>query len=160
MKTCTKCRRELSLDRFAIGRRYKGGLRTWCKDCTKLYMHERYKQFTPDESEKLKLSSRRWREENPLRAKLCEYKGRSKYVGTEYSIPDRLFEDLVTDNCFYCHSEPKPFNGIDRVDNARGYVEDNVVTCCEMCNLAKRDCTRQQFEAWAIRVADVVRMVA
>ena len=30
------------------------------------------------------------------------------------------------------------FNGIDRVDSSKGYVEDNVVSCCKYCNTAKK----------------------
>ena len=43
-------------------------------------------------------------------------------------------------------------NGIDRVDNERGYVTDNTVPCCETCNRAKRTMTAEQFLAWARRV--------
>ncbi len=36
-------------------------------------------------------------------------------------------------------------NGVDRVDSSRGYVKDNVVSCCKHCNLAKRDRTAEDF---------------
>lgn len=54
-------------------------------------------------------------------------------------------------NCFYCGREPSntrsaqrsprqtSYNGIDRVDNQRGYIFGNVLPCCRFCNRAKRD---------------------
>jgi len=38
-------------------------------------------------------------------------------------------------------------NGLDRVDSSKGYIKDNVVTCCENCNRAKLDLTQQEFFA-------------
>ena len=40
------------------------------------------------------------------------------------------------------------YNGIDRVNPALGYVEDNVVTCCKICNIAKHDLRLEEFLAW------------
>jgi hypothetical protein len=45
---------------------------------------------------------------------------------------------------------------MDRVDNSLGYVIDNVVSCCEMCNLAKKDFSREEFESWVRRVHAVM----
>jgi len=70
-----------------------------------------------------------------------------------WALPDEQAVDLLTDNCFYCGKEPSPLNGIDRVDNLRGYEENNVVTSCVQCNRAKHTRTREDFEQWAIRVA-------
>jgi hypothetical protein len=59
-----------------------------------------------------------------------------------------MFEDLITDSCFYCGSPPNPINGIDRVDNSVHYVYGNVVTACARCNLAKRTMSIQEFLGW------------
>ena len=40
-------------------------------------------------------------------------------------------------------------NGIDRIDNALGYIESNVVACCPICNLAKRNLPVDTFVSWA-----------
>jgi hypothetical protein len=37
------------------------------------------------------------------------------------------------------------FNGLDRIDNRKGYVSDNIVPCCSDCNLAKRDLSIKAF---------------
>lgn len=44
-------------------------------------------------------------------------------------------------------------NGIDRVDSSLAYTIGNVVPCCGMCNRAKRDIPRDEFIAWARRIA-------
>jgi len=75
--------------------------------------------------------------------------------GVAWSLPRELALDLVTDLCFYCHAVPLPFNGIDRVDNTRGYEYGNVVTACWWCNRAKGTQTREQFEQHAISVARI-----
>lgn len=43
--------------------------------------------------------------------------------------------------CHYCHSGNSVETGIglDRKDNSKGYFLENVVPCCEICNLARGD---------------------
>lgn len=77
----------------------------------------------------------------------------SKGRGLAWELPLELAIDLITDNCYYCGAAPEPLHGIDRVDNTRGYLEDNVVTACKQCNKAKSNHTKQFFEEWATRVA-------
>lgn len=81
------------------------------------------------------------------------YRKRSRVNGQVFSLPRTLFDDLVTDVCFYCAAAPAPTNGIDRVNNSRGYEEDNVVSCCKWCNTAKSVRSRTEFEIWAKNLA-------
>lgn len=76
----------------------------------------------------------------------------AKSRGLEFALNRVEYTDLVLDNCFYCTAEPSPINGIDRVDNSKGYVRGNTVTCCKRCNVAKNDHSREEFETWAIRL--------
>lgn len=46
------------------------------------------------------------------------------------------------------------YNGLDRVDNTRGYTIDNVVPCCKYCNNAKWKLTVDEFRDWIIRVSN------
>jgi len=67
------------------------------------------------------------------------------------------FRKLTQQNCFYCDIKPHSssnhkkcngkfiYNGIDRVDNTKGYTIDNCVTCCGTCNWMKRTYTQQEF---------------
>ena len=40
---------------------------------------------------------------------------------------------------------PYVYNGVDRVDNERGYSLENCVPCCKFCNRMKRDLGKKEF---------------
>jgi len=40
------------------------------------------------------------------------------------------------------------YTGIDRVDNKKGYVVDNVVSCCTICNRVKNNMSYIDFKKW------------
>lgn len=62
---------------------------------------------------------------------------------------------LIFNNCFYCENSPELVGsishraiddgrfikrvGIDRIDSSKGYFKNNVVSCCQTCNILKRD---------------------
>lgn len=89
-----------------------------------------------------------------------DYKVKSKKRNLAFDLSEEEFRNLITSNCFYCGCSPKNekkmpeyagslfYNGIDRVDNTRGYSLDNCVPCCIICNKAKRDLTKQEFLDW------------
>lgn len=50
--------------------------------------------------------------------------------------------------CFYCGDEfqrGRHSYSLDRVDNAKGYLRDNIVPCCYRCNHAKAKLTQDEF---------------
>ncbi len=58
--------------------------------------------------------------------------------GYEYALADEHAEALLRGACEYCgHKDDDAFNGIDRVDNSRGYVAGNCVSACWTCNRMK-----------------------
>lgn len=88
----------------------------------------------------------------------------AKHRKLDFLLTKEDFRELVSKPCYYCGIEPlqkykgtdQPeefiYNGVDRVDNNKGYTEDNVVTCCKACNIAKHTMTQQEFYDWIIRV--------
>ena len=90
---------------------------------------------------------------DPVGVKLKSLVSVAKHRELEWRLPLALARDLITDNCFYCGVDPRPTNGIDRVDSSLGYLENNVVTACRQCNLAKLDSSRSDFELWIKRAA-------
>lgn len=86
--------------------------------------------------------------------------------GYEWALTKEQVKEITQRPCFYCGAEPYQeikdgyngfngglkYNGIDRVDNSRGYMIDNVVPCCGMCNYAKRDHPVGDFKEWARRL--------
>lgn len=107
----------------------------------------------PENGRRQSYSARRWQSANPTRNAINCYRKRAERKGLPFSLEESRFAELVKASCVYCGAEAKPINGIDRLDNAMGYVEGNVVTACVVCNRAKQCQSRQQFEVWILRVA-------
>jgi hypothetical protein len=90
---------------------------------------------------------------------------RAKRYGVAWELDKEQFREIISQPCFYCGVENSndfgnkhgfnggiQYNGIDRVDNAQGYVSGNVVPCCRACNIAKNDRSIAEFREWAKRL--------
>jgi hypothetical protein len=95
-----------------------------------------------------------------------EYRRGAFTRGLDWALSSDVFRGLAEGSCWYCGAPPQPrkqepkkahwnlvCNGVDRVDSARGYTEDNVVSCCSPCNMAKRALTQRDFIDLCTRVA-------
>ncbi len=92
------------------------------------------------------------------------YKSSAKKRNLIWNLSKETFEKLTSGNCFYCGTEPNQisrlnsdhgvytYNGIDRVNNTKGYAPDNCVTCCKVCNRAKQAMPLIDFTEWIVRV--------
>src|SRR5579859_3794845 len=77
--------------------------------------------------------------------KLIEYKFGARSRKLVWALMEEQFDALTSSDCRYCGASPAQrvkskyrkgdfiYNGIDRVDNSRGYEPDNVVPCCKIC---------------------------
>lgn len=102
-------------------------------------------------------------EESILRSVVASYKGAAEKRGLKWALTEQQALALFAGDCAYCKAPPGNerrskgrtalYNGIDRVENARGYDPDNVVSCCGPCNIAKGTRTAKQFLAWAHQIA-------
>ncbi len=99
------------------------------------------------------------------------YKSRAKRSNIEFALTKDEFLSLIRLNCKYCgiprmmvgvnqkknNKDPAytsfKWNGLDRVDNSKGYTLANVAPCCMYCNLAKKDFSSTQFLEWALRLS-------
>lgn len=77
----------------------------------------------------------------------------------EFALTYDQVRDLTSKPCYYCGSLPSSkqpsntgktkaiyvYNGIDRIDNDRGYLIDNVVSCCATCNFMKHTLSMDVF---------------
>jgi hypothetical protein len=62
----------------------------------------------------------------------------AKHIGREWTLTLEQFAALVSQACHYCGNPLHETGaGLDRIDNSRGYVLDNVVPCCKVCNLLR-----------------------
>lgn len=91
---------------------------------------------------------------------LLEYKKSAQRRNLKFSLSNKNFKDLTKSKCYYCDREPSRikkgqgktsgdyiFNGIDRIDNSKGYFRHNVVPCCFDCNNAKKTLSQDDFFA-------------
>lgn len=78
------------------------------------------------------------------------YKQGALRRGLEFKLTQKQFSEIVKKKCNYCGIINKlKLNGIDRVDNSRGYILDNCVASCKTCNISK----------WTLSKTDFLRMV-
>lgn len=97
---------------------------------------------------------------------------RSKKLGFDKYISFEEFKTLISKKCRYCgtsHSNKSKdrqknecqndsseivfeYNGLDRVDNQKGYISENVVPCCKFCNSAKSQMPIEDFKKWIEKV--------
>lgn len=87
------------------------------------------------------------------------YRVNARSRDLSWCLTDEDFLRLTSQDCHYCGAAPANvagtfvYNGIDRMDNDRGYEPENVVPCCPKCNWAKRDMPYDEFLAWIARLA-------
>ena len=93
------------------------------------------------------------------------YKRHARDRGYSFEITKDELIELSSMKCFYCGAGPSnikttkndviglKYNGIDRVDNSKGYSINNCVPCCKICNVAKATLTIVKFKAWVEAVS-------
>ncbi len=81
-----------------------------------------------------------------------------------WNLRKQDFKSITQMNCFYCDIEPRQifygknlygdytYNGVDRINNSRGYALGNVVPCCKQCNIMKSRMLVNEFYDWIERV--------
>ncbi len=92
---------------------------------------------------------------------IYNYKRSAKNRNIDFLLSNEEIKEIISQNCNYCGAEPKEYNrsaqkknktngnilanGIDRIDNSKGYTKDNCVPCCSYCNSIKNDKTKKEF---------------
>lgn len=91
------------------------------------------------------------------------YKRSARERGLVFELTKDQVRSIVEQDCYYCGQKPTErytaigcageyaWNGIDRVDNTKGYTIDNCVPCCKLCNFGKRDLALSDFAKWIDR---------
>lgn len=74
----------------------------------------------------------------------------AKKRNIKVNLPYSYYEDLINLGCSYCGESLLEETGysLDRVDNNRGYIYDNVTPCCKTCNQAKGKQQPKEFFEW------------
>lgn len=99
-----------------------------------------------------------------LRQLMAAYRARAVEKGLPFLLSEEQCERLFKGNCYYCGQPParayRPTryrtayvsNGIDRVNNAIGYVFSNCVSCCKTCNQFKSNLTQEEMFSVVVRI--------
>lgn len=92
------------------------------------------------------------------------YKRRASSKQLDFDLTKEDVKYLTGLNCHYCGVAPNQvytsasidnsytYNGIDRIDNDKGYILDNCLPCCKTCNYAKRTMSYNDFLIWITKV--------
>lgn len=84
----------------------------------------------------------------------------------DFNISKLQILNLISSDCFYCGSKETNlfkihykdrtcifrYNGIDRLDNLKGYELGNCVSCCKECNYLKYTTGYEEFIEWIKKV--------
>jgi len=112
--------------------------------------------------------------ETPLKRMYTSYRCGAIGRKITFDLSFEQFKEIVSQKCSYCGhvgyehfayhrtrysdgistDEKLVFNGIDRIDNTRGYITNNVVPCCKICNRMKSDLS---FEEFKNKIAQIVK---
>ncbi len=92
------------------------------------------------------------------------YKKGAEKRGLVFELNKDQFREMTQRNCFYCGISPSTvciqnrmngaytYNGIDRIDSSKGYLLNNVVSCCGVCNCMKRHYSLEDFKNYIARI--------
>ena len=127
------------------------------------WMNYRGRQIEKNQEEYLKKNAenaKSWREKNPEKVKEnntakmkninSQYKIYIRSAGDKnlvFDLPQEIYTEKIKEPCYYCGEtdKHKGFNGIDRMNQQMGYIVDNCVSCCQMCNYMKKSLNENIF---------------
>lgn len=104
---------------------------------------------------------------------VSSYQSNARHKSQTFCLTEEECIRLFQTDCHYCGAPPARnkvvktltrtsevvYNGIDRKDNALGYLLSNVVPCCTRCNYMKKEIEYTEFLAHIERIAMYARPV-
>jgi hypothetical protein len=107
------------------------------------------------------------------------YSADAGYRNLDFILTIEEFKNLTSSSCFYCGVEPFNvhecnkyakvrisewgnylYNGVDRLDSNLGYINNNCVPCCVICNRAKSNMPIKDFILDLQRVVQYQKTIA
>lgn len=136
-KVCTECRKSKPFNEFYDSKGNLDGKRGKCKECMK-HDGKVYR------ANNLDACRARGRVHNTsLLHKYRNYQYNAKRRDIKFFLTREQVEIITSQPCFYCGSNKSV--GIDRVDNNIGYLVENCVPCCMICNKMKINYSLEDF---------------
>lgn len=150
-KICTKCKQRKSFDNFNKEKNAKDKKRSWCKKCVSLQqkayrsnpkiqqsMKEYRTIYKADLENKKKAKQQRYEYSRSSKGRFIQAKIHAKRANHEFNLTNNEYVIFMTKSCYYCDGKLNETGvGLDRKDSSKGYLLDNVVPCCTICNRVK-----------------------
>lgn len=115
-----------------------------CKEWKPLSEYDKRPERPIGVKPKCKICAKEYRDSKPEQVKYAQYKSGAKKRGINFDLSKEDFSSLWQKPCFYCASEIDTI-GLDRINSNLGYLKDNVVSCCAICNTMKLALPRDIF---------------
>lgn len=106
----------------------------------KEYFKQKRKEYEAANPERVK--EIRQKSRHSLSTRYKKYQLGAQERNLDFSLTIEDFDRITKMPCYYCGDLPEDkfgnkFTGIDRLDSSQGYIIDNVVPCCPICNRMK-----------------------
>lgn len=135
IKQCIICKTHKNISDFSFSRGI-GYYSSYCKTCDVKRKQERVSNFSKETYEKLKEYGRNWHKINKHKSLLTVYKKFDFHRNLENDLTKEYIKEKILKSCSYCGH---PSTGLDRIDNSKGHLQSNCISCCWECNTARND---------------------
>jgi hypothetical protein len=154
-KICARCKLEKEIDsNFTKAKRYKDGIRSWCRDCDNKYIKQ-YRHTHPKSlawKEGIARRARTYRKNHPEASLLAHAKQRAKKLGIPFAI--KRTDIKIPEYCpvlgIKLTIAPKlTFSSttLDRIIPKLGYVPGNIAVISLRANQLKNNASLEELEA-------------
>lgn len=103
---------------------------------------KRTQKYVAENKEKVYAYGKRFSQ--TISGRFRHYVSGAKKRGKEFAITLEDFTEITKLPCYYCGEEIIK-RGIDRLNNEIGYLKENCVPACTLCNMMKKIMTKQDF---------------
>lgn len=102
-----------------------------------------------ENKEIIRLKAKIHRRMNVAKSILVDSRKYDKKFHYENDLDLVFIENIIKNDCFYC-GENNLRKTLDRIDNSKGHMKENVLLACERCNYVRRDMPHQ---AWMMLIS-------
>jgi hypothetical protein len=154
-KICPECKKYKGPDEFYKDVSRLDRLNRLCKGCHKERCKKYKNNLTSEQIKHRREHGRQYRQSEKGKrssksnshfhsrmpgGRLCNSRSRARRIGIGWTIEKTDYFELIKKSCSYCGGPlPTAGAGLDRLDNGLGYHLNNVVPCCTICNLSRRN---------------------
>ena len=112
------------------------------------------RKYREQNKEKLRIRLLRWNNETP-KGRFNSYKCGARIRGLIFNLTLNEFMEYWQKPCSYCGGEIKTI-GLDRVNNSLGYIKENIISCCIICNNMKKNLTAGIFLQQCRKISNLI----